>query len=238
MLTGCLAWEFLGRWSGLVFLPPLSAVLVAGWQLLLSGRLLPDLLASLTSLGLGYGLAAMLGVTLGALMGRYRKLEYLLDMQINILLSSPTFIYIPILFAMFGVSRNSQTALILLYALPVIVANTSLGIRSVEPAQLELARSFGASERQLFWVVLLPAALTHIMLGLRTGMARAVKGMIDGEMVIALVGLGAAIVRYGGRFETDKLLALVMVVVLVSVSGTFVVQFIGKRAAGWLARIT
>jgi len=238
LLAGLLLWEVVGRLAHWLFLPPFSAVLLAAWQLIITGRVLPDLWESLGSLFVGFGLAALIGVILGWLMGRYRNVEYLLDMQLNILLSSPTLIYIPVLFAFFGVSRDSQTALVFLYALPVIIANTLTGIRTVNAAQIELARSFGANERQLFWVVLLPAALPLIMVGLRTGIARAVKGMIDGEMVIALVGLGAALIRYGGRFEVDRLMAVLLIVILVSVALTQTMQFIEHRAARWLVKLS
>ncbi len=238
LLAGLLVWEVAGQVSHSLFLPPFSAVLWAALQLILKGQILLDLMESLKGLLIGFGLAAVVGVVLGALMGRYRKVEYFLDIYLNVLLSSPTLIYVPVLFAFFGISRASQIALVFLYAAPVIIVNTMIGLRSVKSEQVELARSLGASEWQLFWVVLFPSALPLTLLGLRTGATRAVKGMIDGEMVIALVGLGAALTRYGGRFEIDKLMAVLLMVIVVALVVTSLVQLFERRATAWLINRT
>lgn len=226
-------WELLGRALRFPFLPPFSRVLAASWELMLSGKILANLAASLASLALGYALAAVLGVFVGALMGRYRKVEYLLDPYINAFLASPSLIYVPVLFALFGVSRASQVAIVFIYAFFVIVVNTMTGIRSVDGTLLEMARSFGASERQLFWQVMLPAALPMTMAGLRIGMARAVKGMINGEMFIALIGLGALLRTYGGRFDAEKVLGILLYIVAVALIGAGLLQAIDRRVTYW-----
>ncbi len=236
--AGLLAWEVLGWWLRFPFLPPFSSVLTTSWQLIISGRILSDLSESLGSLLVGAVLAAIVGVGLGALMGRYRRVEYLFDLYVNIFLSSPSLIYVPVLFALFGVSRFTQTALVFLYAVFVIIANTFTGIRSVDPSLIEMARSYGANERQLFWRVLLPGALPLIMVGLRTGMARAVKGMINGEMVIALVGLGAALTQAWNRYDIEKLLVILLIVILVAVLVTGAIQLIDRRVTRWLNELS
>ena len=172
------SWEILGRLLDFAFLPAFSIVLQACWQMIASGEILNSLMASLLSLAGGYGLAAFLGLLLGSLMGRYRKIEYLMDVYLNAFLASPILIWVPILFVFFGVGRMSQVAVVFLYSFWLIVANTITGIRTVDGTLVEMARSFGANERQLFRKVILPGALPLIMAGLRIGMGRAVKGMI------------------------------------------------------------
>jgi ABC-type nitrate/sulfonate/bicarbonate transport system permease component len=231
--AGLVIWELAGRWLGFVFLPPFTQVLHATWELALAGKIIGNLAASLASLTVGYGLAVVLGVPVGALMGRYRAVEYLLDLYLNAFLAAPTLIFVPVLFALFGVSRLSQVAVVFIYAFFVIVANTLTGIRMLDANCLEMARSFGASERQLFWKVMLPGAVPMIMAGLRIGMARAVKGMINGEMLIALVGLGALIKTYGGRFEMDRVLGILMVVISVALVCTGLMQALDRRLTRW-----
>jgi NitT/TauT family transport system permease protein len=233
LLVGMATLEILGRWLRFPFLPPVSAVLRASWELIVSGEILGNLAVSLVSLSVGYGLAATLGVLIGALMGRYRKVEYLLDIYVNAFLAAPTLIFVPILFAFFGVSRLSQVAVVFLYSFFVVIANTMTGIRTVEASLLEMARSFGANERQLFWKVMLPGALPLTMAGLRIGMGRAVKGMINGEMFIALIGLGALIKTYGGRFDAAKVLGVLVVVVAVAIVTTRIVQAVDRRVTRW-----
>lgn len=233
LIVGLVCWEILGRLLNFSFLPPFSTVLQASWELIVSGEILGNLAVSLGSLAIGYGAASVLGLILGALMGRYRRVEYMLDIYLNAFLASPTLIYVPILFAFFGVSRMSQVAVIFLYSFWLITANTLAGIRTVDGVLIEMARSFGASERQLFWKIMLPDALPLIMAGLRIGMGRAVKGMINGELFIALVGLGALLKTYGGRFDSAKVLGILLVIVLVAVITTSIVQAIDRHVTRW-----
>jgi NitT/TauT family transport system permease protein len=187
----------------------------------------------LSSLAVGFGLAVAVGLPLGALMGRYRAVEHLFDLYLYAFLATPNLIYVPILFALFGVGREAQVALVFLYAFFVILANTMTGVQASDAALEEMARSFGAREPHLLRRVVLPGALPMVMAGLRLGMGRAVKGMINGEMFIALTGLGALIRTYGGRFEADKVLGVLLVIVALAVAAVGLVQALERRMTRW-----
>lgn len=233
LVVGVLAWEIAGRSLQYNFLPPFSNVLRASAYLIASGQILGYLAASLVGLAAGYGLAVLCGVTLGLLMGRYRKIEYVLDPYINAFLAAPKIVFVPVLFSLFGVSRAVQIAIVFLSAFFIIVINTISAIRSVDATYVEMARSFGASERQLFWKVFLPGSLPLTMAGLRLGMGRAVKGMINGEMFIALFGLGALLRTYGNRFDAEKVFAILLVVIAVALVCSSMVQAIERRVTQW-----
>jgi NitT/TauT family transport system permease protein len=226
-------WELSGRLFHYAFLPPLSKVLIAGYELTTTGQILGNLLVSIVSLIAGYGLAACLGVLVGTLMGRFRKVEYFLDIYLSVFLASPSLIYAPVLFALFGVSRLTQTAIVFMSSFFVVVANTMTAIRSVDSALLEMGRSFGATKRQLFWKILLPSSLPMIMAGLRLGMARAFKGMISGEMYIALIGLGALLRLYGSRFQADRVLAILLIVVALAVFAMGLIEILDRYLNRW-----
>jgi NitT/TauT family transport system permease protein len=229
LLVGVAAWEVAGRALHYSFLPPFSNVLRAALELIASGQILGYLGASLVSLMVGYGLAVSSGVLLGLLMGRYRWVEYIFEMYINAFLAAPKIVFIPILYALFGVGRGTQVAVVFLSAFFIIVINTMGGIRNVDVSYVEMARAFGASERQLFWKVLLPGALPLTMAGLRLGMVRGVKGMIKGEMFIAVFGLGALLRKYGSRFDSERVFAILLVVISVALICTFAVRTIERR---------
>ena len=72
-----------------------------------------------------------------------------------------------------------------------------------------------------------------IMAGLRIGMARAVKGMISGEMLIALTGLGSLLRTYGGRFQSDKVLGILLFVIALAWVATGCLQALGHHLAPW-----
>lgn len=122
-----------------------------------------------------------------------------------------------------------------LYAVFLIAATTAAGIRGADGSLVEMARSFGASERQLFRTVLLPGAAPVILVGLRVGVVRAVKGMIGGEMLVAMSGLGALARTHGSRFDSKSVLAVLLVIAAVALGGAGLVQAAGRRLTPWAA---
>jgi NitT/TauT family transport system permease protein len=234
LLIGAAIWELAGRALHLSFFPPASRVLSAALNLIASGQIGGHLAASLVSLLVGYGLAVVSGVTLGLLLGRYRWVEFVAAPYINALLTAPKLVLVPILYSLFGLGRGVQVAVIFLNAFFVIVVNTAAGIRNVDASCVEMARVFGASEGQLFSKVLLPGALPLMMAGLRLGIGRAVKGMISGEMIITLFGLGALLRKYGTRFDSAGVFAILLVVVGVALLCTLMVQAIEWRVTAWM----
>ncbi len=230
---GLLLWEAIGWLLDFAFLPPFSRVVQTSLRMILEGTIVASLTASLSGLALGYGFAAAGGVLLGTLMGRFPPIEHFFDVYIQAFLAAPTLIYVPILFALFGISRASQIAVVFLYAFFIITMNTMAGVRKVNPEWIEMARSFGASEWHLFWAIMLPASLPLVLSGLRTGLGRAVKGMINGEMFIALIGLGALIRRYGGRFDAERVLGILIVVIAMALLLTFLFGIVERRLLKW-----
>jgi ABC-type nitrate/sulfonate/bicarbonate transport system permease component len=111
------------------------------------------------------------------------------------------------------------------------------GVKQVDTVLVEMARSFGAREREIFFKIVLPAALPAIMAGLRLGMGRAVKGMVTAEMLLTLTGIGAMIMQYGSSFATDSLFAVILTILLVALLAMKAVQWIDRRLTGWKAEI-
>jgi NitT/TauT family transport system permease protein len=233
LLAGALAWEAVGQAWDISFLPPFSRVLAAAVEMTLSGQIVGNLALSLAGLAAGYALAVAAGVSVGALMGRYRKVEHALDPFLTGLLAAPKLVFVPVLYVFFGVGRGTQVAVVFLSAVFVIMLNTMNAIRTVDNSYVEMARSFGAQGRQLFWKVLLPGALPLTLAGLRIGIGRAVRGMINGEMYIALFGLGALLRRYGGQFNAEKVFAILLVVVLVALACSALFRAFERRLTHW-----
>lgn len=230
-------WEVVGRRYEFPFWPAFSLVIQAWWQIYQTGELMTELLQSISSLAIGYSLAVVLGLFLGGLMGRYRKVAYFFELLIDINLATPTLVYMPFLFALFGISFATRYIIVFMYAFFIIVINTMTGIRTADTTLIEMARAFGATESQLFGKILLPSALPLIMAGLRIGMSRAVKGMINGELFIALVGLGARLRNYSGAFQIEKTLAILLTIIVVALIATGMVQFFERSLTNWAETI-
>lgn len=237
ILTLALAWETLGRSLESILIPPLSQIASAWLRLLKNGSLVENLLISLGTLVVGFLLAVVVGVLIGVLMGRFRQVEYFLDLYVNALMAAPSIAFIPVLLLWFGLGVQSRIAVVFLFAFFVIAINTQTGVKYVDPTLLEMARSFGARERELFFKVELPAALPMIMAGIRLGMGRAVKGMVNGEVLIAITGIGGMIMQYGSAFATDSLYALIFTILAVALVAMRLVQAIDQRLTGWKEEI-
>ncbi len=234
ILGGAILWEVIGRAADVRFFPPLSAVLGRLVEMTLEGLILESLAASLANLVLGLGLSLVLGVGLGMLMGAYPRVYGALDIYVYALLTAPALVFAPVFFSIFGTDRASIVAVIVVYAVFIIVVNTADGIRSVPQPLIQMAKSFNASERQILFRIMLPAALPMIMTGLRLGTGRAVKGMINGEMFIAVVGLGRVVSQAGGQFDGESVLAILIVIIVVALVAVRLVQMLDRRLTSWL----
>lgn len=237
ILSLAVLWEIAGRSVDSALIPPLSQIGAAWWKMLASGKLLSNLTMSLTTLIAGFFLAVLLGVVVGVLMGRFRAVEHFLDLYVNSLMSAPATAFVPVLILWFGLGVESRIAVVFLFAVFVIIINTMTGVKQVDTVFVEMARSFGAKEREIFFKIILPASMPAIMAGVRLGMGRAVKGMVTAEMLLTLTGIGAMIMQYGSAFATDSLFAVILTILLIAMIATKLVQWLDRRLTGWKAEI-
>jgi ABC-type nitrate/sulfonate/bicarbonate transport system permease component len=234
LLGGAVVWEIVARIWDVSFFPPLSAVLVRLGHMIADGEILRSLGNSLVNLVVGFAISMVVGVGVGLLMGAYKKVEQALDLYIYALLTAPSLVFAPIFFSIFGLGRASIVGVVVMYATFIIIINTATAIRSVPISLIEMGRSFCATDWQVFRRIVIPAAMPLIMAGLRLGMGRAVKGMINGEMFIAAVGLGAVVMDAGRRFDAETILAVLLVIIAVAVATMQLVQLLDRRVTRWL----
>jgi NitT/TauT family transport system permease protein len=234
LLGGAVLWEIVARLWDVSFFPPLSAVLRRLGEMIADGEILGSLGNSLLNLLVGAVISVVIGVGVGLLMGAYKKVEQALDVYVYALLTAPSLVFAPIFFSIFGLGRASIVAVVVMYATFIIIINTATAIRSVPVSLIEMGRSFCASDWQVFRRIVVPAAMPLIMAGLRLGMGRAVKGMINGEMFIAAVGLGALVMDAGRRFDAETILAVLLVIIAVAVATMQLVQVLDRRVTRWL----
>jgi ABC-type nitrate/sulfonate/bicarbonate transport system permease component len=234
LLVGAFIWEVAARIAGLAFFPPLSDVVAKLVSLTADGLILGSLGASLLNLLIGFLVSVAAGIALGLLMGASRKVDVALDMYVNAGLTAPSLVFAPIFFSIFGLSRLSIVAVIIMYTVFIVIVTTRDAVRSVSVALMEMARCYGSSDRQLYLKIVFPASLPLIMAGVRLGAGRAVKGMVNGEMFISVVGLGALIMDAGRTFDAEAVLAVLVVVVLVSFGLVRILQLVDRRLNGWL----
>ena len=233
VIGGAELWQRFGMFGHQTWLPPLSAVLAKLGGLWSDGQLQAPLVESLGNLVVGYGISVVAGVGIGTLMALFPKVNYALRIYVNALLMAPSIVMAPIFFVFFGLSRWTLIAVILLYTVVFIIVNTYTAVTEVTPSLHEMAACFGGSRRQVFFNVTIRAAGPLLLAGLRLGLARSVKGMINGEIFIALVGLGALDDNFDGSFDVAGILSIALVVVIIAVLTLALLQMVNRRANAW-----
>jgi len=228
------AWEVLGRRLDPVFLASPSAIVVAGYTLVLGSRELQRaVVESMTAMVTGYGLAALLGILLGFAMGRWRAVELALDPYVTALYATPRVALIPLLILWFGIAFKLRVAVVFLSAVFPIIINTIAGVKHVDEDLLETARVFAATQGQTLRTVILPSSLPFIFAGLRVGLAQGIIGVIVAEMTAAVSGLGALIMKFGNLFQTAHLFVPIVAIALISVTLTWMIRLLERWLMPW-----
>lgn len=234
ILSLLVVWEFIGRAFRPLVLPPFTEVLIRLGFEIGERELLHHAQSSLINLGVGFAIAASAGVIIGFAMGLYPPVEIALNPYVYGLMTAPTIVFLPIYFSLFGLSRWSIIALIVQYTVFIVIVNVTTGVKQVRRELMEMAMVFGASSVQRTLRVVLPSALPFTLAGMRIGLSRAIKGMINGELLIAYIGLGGAIIRYGRVFDAEGVLALVVFITSISLIFLKAVAYWDARATRWL----
>ena len=164
-----------------LFLPGPVDIANAFGAYIAKGQIWPDMWISGQELMYGFALSIVVGLPVGMLMGWYRRLNEALDPFVTFFYSIPRVALTPLLIVWFGIGINSKIAVVLLGAIFAIVINTAAGVRNLDPALIKAARSFGASDAQLFRTIVLPGSVPFILTGLRLGLGHALTGVVVGD---------------------------------------------------------
>ena len=170
--------------------PPVTEILRAWYENLADGTLVRHLLATLWRQMFGYGIAVILGVSVGLAMGYFRPLYNLFEPLVEVLRPIPGPAYLPVLVLFVGIGHEMKVVLILVASFFPIVLNTYSGVRSIDRVQFDTARTLGLSTLQTFRELVLPAASPQILTGMRISLAISLILAILGEMIVSNDGLG------------------------------------------------
>jgi ABC-type nitrate/sulfonate/bicarbonate transport system permease component len=220
------------RFNPLLF-PSLEAIALQGWEMLTSGELLVDTWASLARIFQGFSIAAFLGVLFGALVGRIRLCEAAIDPIISILRPIPPLAFLPMLVLWFGIGEMSKIAFIAYAAFFPIFTTTVEGIKYVEPVLLRAAASLGASQRDIFKHVVLPAALPSILTGLRLGFSLSCFVIVAAEFIASNSGLGFLINEGRTFFLVPRMLVAAAMVGLLGFTFNVLLKKLEDRVLRW-----
>jgi NitT/TauT family transport system permease protein len=211
LIVWAILWEIVGRLDLVFLLPPFSEVLAAAVDLVQTPSWQAATVTTLRSFVIGMVLSILVGIPLGFLMGRVKVADDLLGMWVNVFSSAPLSALVPVLMILFGFGERTIVAAVFLFSVWIIVLDTRAGILHVSPSLVEMARSYGASRKALYGKILLWAALPEILAGVRLGLIRGVKGVVIGQLLVAIVGYGALFETFSRNFRMAQFWALTII---------------------------
>jgi NitT/TauT family transport system permease protein len=201
------------------FFPPVETIAAAFARLTISGVLPHHALDTIVRLSAGFALAALIGVTIGILMGRSRRAEDILLPLVSIGAPIPGLAYAPLFLLWFGPGNVPAVALVAFVAAFPIIYNSWTGVKAVKDIWVRSAHAMGADNRRLFSHVILPGALPYILTGLRLGLAQAWRILVGIEMLAAVPwGLGWLIFGAQEFLNIDVMLAGVVMIALIGLA--------------------
>jgi ABC-type nitrate/sulfonate/bicarbonate transport system permease component len=230
-----IVWEATAPFISPIFFTSPSKIAVAFYETTVSGELPYFLAQSLEVMFYGLVTAIIVGIPLGVAMARIRWLDWALDLPINALYATPLVAVVPLLVLWFGIYLKAKIIVVFLFAVFPILINTYQGVRECDKGMLEVAQSFRSSEWRMWRDVLLPFAVPYIIAGLRLAIGRGLIGMIIAEFYTTISGLGFMITKYANVFAMDKTFVPVIVLMVLGVSLTTLLKWVGRRIAPWSA---
>jgi NitT/TauT family transport system permease protein len=232
---------FFALWQAAFLIVPFNPLFISKPSLIAAG--LVDLIASgdlahdlaVSAVPFAYGLAAAVvaGVAVGIMMGARARVGYALDPLMTVFYASPLVALAPIVVIFFGVGVAGKAIIIFLLSVFPFIFNTAAGVHAVDPLLINVVRSLGGSERDLYRKVILPSVLPYVIAASRIAIGRALIGVLVAEFFAASEGIGYAVARFGDLFALDRMFACIIVIMAIAVVLTQVIRWVERTAFPW-----
>jgi NitT/TauT family transport system permease protein len=198
-----------------------------------TGQLWPNVWISGEEFLWGFGIAIVIAIPLGFLIGWYKPVEAIFNPFVTFLNAVPRVALLPLLIIWVGIGIDLKIAVVLLGALIAILINTITGIQSLDPQVVTMARSFGASDFKIFRTIALPGSVPYIISGLRVGLGHALTGVVVGELYASSAGVGHLIAVAGNTFETNLVFAGVIIIAVFGLIATWILTLLEQHFQSW-----
>lgn len=239
--TPLLLLVFIGVWKaytvlfgvGELMLPPPETVGAALVELMQGSLIYEAIKITLYETLVGFALAAVVGVALGIILGKARKLERVLSPFLIATQVVPKVAIVPLFLLWFGFGTTSKIFMAAIIAFFVMMQNTILGIRSIEPGHRDLMRVIQAPWWKRVISLDIPSSLPYVLTGVELGIVFAITGAVVGEYLGGDEGLGALATMMLAGLRTDMLFAVVIVMTVLGFLLYAVTAAIRRFAIPW-----
>lgn len=233
VVLGLLLWELYAWQQPEYLFPSVVSIATALGTQFQSYHLGLSYIQSMATLFGGFGCAAVVGITLGVLMGSNRWTEAILTPYVNGLYVAPVVALVPILILLGGTSFWTRVFVVFLFAVFEITIDTYEGVKSVPTDTISSVRSFGAGRWYVVRHVVLPFSAPYIFTGLKLGLGRGIKGMIVAELLFEFVNLGSIIRLWANDFRLEGVLSVVALLIATNVILIQIIQRAESHVVTW-----
>jgi ABC-type nitrate/sulfonate/bicarbonate transport system permease component len=230
------AWWLVALVAGQNFLPTPWQTVAAGTQVIGDGTVPRATLETLVVFLSGFILAAAVAIPFGLAMGGFHVLGSALEGYVNALSAMPRVAFIPLVIVFLGLGFEAKVFIVFLGAVMPILINTYAGVLNCDGELVEMARSAGASELQIFRKIMLPGSLPYITAGLRVGASLALINTVVAELYTAVNGLGGLLSVYGNSFRMAPYFVVVCVLAALGVVVMASLKILERRMERWRYR--
>jgi NitT/TauT family transport system permease protein/sulfonate transport system permease protein len=228
-----LVWEIGVRQSANTLIPSPTKCIDALYELISDNILIPDLIASLSRVFVGFSIALVIGTVLGFVLGLMPTFKQAIMGVLELLRPIPPIAWIPIAVSLLGIGNASAWFVIFIGSFFPILTNTLLGVSNVGKIHLEAAKVLGASKYRSFSGVILPSTLPSIFAGIRVGLGFAWMCVVAAEMFAARSGLGYAIQLNRQLFRLDRVVADMIVIAIIGFVMARLISLLEKLCVPW-----
>jgi len=240
VISGVLGiWEMAGR-AGLLnplFFPIPSVIFLTFFTMILSGEISEHLSITLFRVFMGFLLGTIPGIIIGMVMGASNKVRLLLDPIVSATYPIPKLAIFPLLMVIFGIGEFSKIIAIALGCFFLALINSMAGVRNINKVYFDVAKNYGASRKQVFTKVMLPASLPMIFAGIRLALGTSLLVVVGLEFVSANKGVGALIWYAWETFEIEKLYVGIFICAILGIISTVALKKAEEYIVPWVGQL-
>jgi NitT/TauT family transport system permease protein len=195
-----------------LFLPSPWKVSITLFQLFSTGQIAADIIRTLYRMIIGFGLGAIIGISIGLLMGSSEKVYYSLEFLVDFSRSIPVTALFPLFLVVFGIGDVAKFSIVAWSSCLIILINTMYGVKNSKKTRVMVAQTMGANNYQIFTKVIIFEAVPHIVAGLRTALSLALIVVIVTEMFMGTeLGIGQRIFNASITYRIPEMYSAIII---------------------------
>lgn len=218
-----------GGWIKHITMVPPSIMARAAVDVLLDPGIRASIMVTLAEVLIAITLAIVMGMAIGLWLFAVPWLRRLADPVLGAWYAVPIFVFYPVMIVLFGIGEKPIIAIAVVFAIAAMILCTVVALERIPPALIKTARMFRLSLRQRVAFLLLPAALPHLVVGLRLVTAYALIATIAGEFILSSVGIGHEIAFSYDNFMTARMYGLILIVICSAVGLNMMLGLLVRR---------